>query len=144
MAYQKEYLQKVGNEGFQLIDECYGRSGRPVSRHPPPPREREGHYQHQNYCKYAYVEPQTHTVLIDPVSNSTTYVYHVQNQVPAEKQAYHATFPVSKKAFHSSNLMPATQHHGERNSYPVPHVARPKESVIKGNGPVTWFVSKVN
>ncbi|GLT79351.1 hypothetical protein SLA2020_508420 [Shorea laevis] len=117
MEYQKDYLRRVGHEGFEIINAFYG-----PSRNPPPP---EYHPQH---CKYVYNGPRTQTVLQEPSSNSATYVYQVQTQFASGKQACQAPVPASKEVVFNSN--------GRRNAYQVPQIAKPKE-------PVTWYICQV-
>ncbi|GLT79353.1 hypothetical protein SLA2020_508440 [Shorea laevis] len=118
MEYQKDYLRRVGYEGFEIIDAFYG-----PSRNPPPP---EYHPQH---CKYVYNGPRTQTVLQEPFRNSTTYVCQVQTQVAAGKQAFQAPVPASKEVIFNSN--------GRRNAYQVPQITKTKE-------PVTSYICKVS
>ncbi|GLT99087.1 hypothetical protein SLE2022_165520 [Rubroshorea leprosula] len=123
MEYQKDYLRRVGCEGFEIIDAFYG-----PSRNPPPPPPPPLPEYHPQQCKYVYNGPRTQTVLQERFSNSTTYVYQVPTQVAAGKQAFQASVPASKEVIFNSN--------GRRNAYQVPQIAKPKE-------PVTWYICKV-
>ncbi|XVE82188.1 hypothetical protein DITRI_Ditri15bG0127300 [Diplodiscus trichospermus] len=85
MAYQRDqqHLQKVGLEGFALIDECYGRTRRPIQSQKPQssqPQVHQSHYQYfynQHHRSYVCQVPQVYTATKEPVTNYPgTSQYH--------------------------------------------------------------------
>ncbi|KAL5782234.1 hypothetical protein ACOSP7_007263 [Xanthoceras sorbifolium] len=71
---QKEYLLKIGFEGFAMVDDIYGRQTR-ISLPPPPPRTPHAHHHHYqlHYQQESYIYQGTHHQVVtvrEPVIDS--------------------------------------------------------------------------
>ncbi|GKV31447.1 hypothetical protein SLEP1_g40132 [Rubroshorea leprosula] len=111
--YQKDDLRRLADEGFQDIEEQFGRT---IRCNPLQDRQQLG--------------PQRVTVLWKPGFSSTSATYF-NDRVPPQKEAGNPR----------SNLLQATQAHGGLNSYQEPAAIRAKESVIKTSG--GWYVFRL-
>ncbi|XVE82187.1 hypothetical protein DITRI_Ditri15bG0127200 [Diplodiscus trichospermus] len=87
MASQRDqqHLKKVGLEGFALIDECYGRTRRPIQSQKPlssHPQVHQSHYQYfyyQPHQSYVCQVPQVYTATKESVTNypgTSQHQYH--------------------------------------------------------------------